>query len=561
MLEKRIILFLIIFSSGLAITNAQTLYLRHKVIDSNNVDLINLRTTPSTHTELKFLIKRKDEVLSSLHKNGYLEAHSQQFKKDNDSTFTNLLYIGKKTNTATIYIDNLDWPKEIKNNLGLDRRNQLVIPFYKLEEEIAETQSMWRNQGYSFAEVQLQNIRIKKDTLYGDLYVAKNELRKVDSILIKGYENFPTKILRHQFGLKSNKKLDQNKIQKASQTIEATGIAKETREPEILYEKDRSTVYLYFKKMNNNYFDGIVGFATNEETGKLEFSGNLDLSLHNNLNKGEKLSIHYRADGGDQQEIKINLETPYIGNSPISASGGIQIFKKDSTYTNTNLNAKLNLTKKNWSLYLGYEQATSVNLLEQSSINQNIESLDGKFIFIGTSYMLYQNDLLQPLASYADIKIGTGNRTTDLEKENQVKIELEGHHNLSLGKNHRLYAAVMARKLWSKTYYLNELFRIGGINNLRGFNENSIDASQTLTLQTEYRYRLSKEMYLHSITDIGWIKNEVLETTETLIGLGFGLGIYSKLGVMSIQVANGITSQDKLDFDKTRIHISLHTKF
>src|SRR5690554_7490083 len=119
----------------------------------------------------------------------------------------------------------------------------------------------------------------------------------------------------------------------------------------------------------------------------------------------------------------------------------------------------------------------------------------------------------------------------------------------------------MTKKLWSDTYYLNELFRIGGIDNLRGFNENSIDASQALTLQTEYRYRMSKEMHLHSITDVGWVKNDVLETKDTLIGLGFGLGIYNKLGLMSIQIANGITSSEKLDFDKTRIHISLHTRF
>jgi len=561
LLEKRTILFIILLSIALATAQAQTIYLKHKAIDSTEVNLLELGIQPSTHGDVKSLYTQKEKTLNFLHKEGYLEAYSDPLVKENDSTFTNFLYIGAKTTIAILYVDTSDWPKEISNTLDIDKRNQLVLPFIKLEEQIIETQAKWKNLGHSFAEVQLQNIRKNKDTLFGDLYVNKSDLRRIDSITIKGYEKFPVKILYHQFGLKPKKRLDQKKIQKASQTIQATGIAKETREPEILYEKDKSTVYLYFEKLNNNYFDGIVGFATNEDTGKLEFSGNLDLSLHNNLNQGEKLSIHYRADGGDQQEIKIGLETPYIANSPISASGGIQIFKKDSTYTNTNLNAKVNLTRNNWSIYLGYEQATSVNQLEESSINQSIVSLDGKFYFIGASYTLYQNDLLQPLASYADIRIGTGNRETDNDKENQLKIEIDGHHNISLGRNHSIYAGVMARKLWSKTYYLNELFRIGGLENVRGFNENSIDATQTLTLQTEYRYRLSREMYLHSIADIGWIENKVLNIKDTLIGLGFGLGIYNKLGLMSIQIANGITSQEKLDFDKTRIHISLHTRF
>lgn len=561
MLEKQIILFLALLTTALATAQAPTSYLKHKATDSTEVNLPNIGIYPSTHENIKSLLEQKEATLSSLHKQGYLEARSIQLTKENDSTFSNLLYIGVKTTTAALYIDITDWPKEIANTIPIDKLNRWTIPFQKLEENISKTQNKWKNLGHSFAEVQLQQVRKENDTLYGELYVYKSDLRKIDSITIKGYEKFPVKILHQQFGLKPNKRLDQRKIQKASQSIQATGIAKETRDPEILYEKERSTVYLYFEKINNNYFDGIVGFATNEETGKLEFSGNLDLSLHNNLNQGEKLSLHYRADGGDQQEIKIDLETPYIAGSPISASGGIQIFKKDSTYTNTNLNAKVNLSKNNWSTYLGYEQATSVNQLEESALDPNIASLDGKFYFVGSNYKVYQNDLLQPLVSYADIKIGTGNRATDIEKETQYKLEIEGHHNLSLGRNHSIYAKGMAKKLWSETYYLNELFRIGGIQNMRGFNENSIDASQSITLQTEYRYRVSKEMYLHSITDIGWVKNEVLKNKDTLIGLGFGLGIYNKLGLMSLQIANGITSKEKLDFDKTRIHISLHTRF
>lgn len=561
MLEKRTLLLIILIGSALATAQAQTIYLKHAAIDSTKVDLPTLGVQPTSHTELKSLLNQKEATIDFLHKEGFLEAHEKQFIKENDSTFINHLYIGGKINFAVVDIDASSWPKAISNALALDKRNQITLPFNKLEERILEIQNIWKDQGHSFAEAQFQNIRKSKDTLYGDLLLVKNDLRNIDSIIIKGYEKFPVKILRHQFGLKPNKRLDQKKIQKASQTIEATGIAKETRAPEILYEKDKSTVYLYFEKMNNNYFDGIIGFATNEDTGKLEFSGNLDLSLHNNLNLGEKLAIQYQADGGDQQELKINLETPFIANSPLSTSGGIQIFKKDSTYTNTNLNVQIDLSKRNWSVYLGYEQATSVNQLEASTLNNNIASLEGKLYYIGSSYKLFQDDLLQPLASYVNIKLGTGKRDADFGNEDQLKIEIEGHHNIRLGRNHSFYTRVITKRLWSDTYYLNELFKIGGIDNLRGFNENSIDASQALTLQTEYRYRMSKEMHLHSITDVGWVKNDVLETKDTLIGLGFGLGIYNKLGLMSIQIANGITSSEKLDFDKTRIHISLHTRF
>lgn len=510
---------------------------------------------------MRSLLDQRDQNIKELQKEGYLEAQNLQLNKINDSTLQLPIYIGNKTSIAILKPKVKEWPSEILKTLKLEKSNLIILPFIKLENKISQIHSAWQNYGYSFAEVQLQNIRRKNDTLYGDLHIATNEIRKIDSITIKGYEKFPTKILRHQFDLKPNKKLDQKKIQEANQAIEAMGIAKATRQPEILYEKDKSTVFLYLEKANNNYFDGIVGFSTNEESGKLEFNGNLDLSLHNNLNQGEKLAIHFRADGGDQQEFKINLETPFIANSPISASGGIHIFKKDSTYTNTNLNAKLNYSKKNWAIYLGYEKNKSVNLLEETIINQDIASLDGNFYFIGTSYIRYQNDLLQPIRNYVNIRFGTGRRETDLHNENQNKAEAETYHSIKLGKNHSLYAKAQVKKLWSNTYYSNELYRIGGLDNIRGFNENSIDASQAFLLQTEYRFRLSEEIYLHSITDIGHIKNENNLLKETLLGLGFGIGMYNKLGLMRVQIANGAAGGEKFDFDKTRIHISLHTKF
>jgi len=555
------ILTFLSFIASLAPIQPQNIYLEYIVIDSIHADHSRLGIETTKHDTYKSLLDKRISNLKKLHKAGYLEARNETLSRKNDSTFMSYIYIGKKTTTAVLNTTSSNWPKELKSSTALDKQNRLIIPFHKLETHLSEAQTNWENLGFSFVKVQLNNISKNKDTLFADLLIVKNELRKVDSILIKGYESFPVKILHHRFGLKPNKRLSHNKIKKASQTIQATGIARETRSPEVLYEKEKSTVYFYFEKSNNNHFDGIIGFATNEDSGKLEFSGNLDLSLHNNLNKGEKLAIYYQADGGNQQELEINLETPYIAGTPISASGGIQIFKKDSTYTTTNLNARAKFDKKDWSYYLGYEKTQSVDRLEENTLNNNIVSLNGRFYFIGSSYMMYQNDLLQPILTYADIKLSKGKRDTDLQSESQIKLEFQGFHTITIAQHHSLYAKATFNKLWSDTYYINETFKVGGINNIRGFDENSIDASQSIVLQTEYRYRLSTNMYIHSITDIGWIQNNVLTSKDQLIGLGFGIGIYNKLGLMQVQIANGSTSKEQIDFDKTRIHVSLHTRF
>ena len=64
--------------------------------------------------------------------------------------------------------------------------------------------------------------------------------------------------------------------------------------PEILFEQDSTTVYLYLQKTKTNKFDGLIGFNTNDQ-GKLKFNGYIDLYLNNLLNKGESLSINWKS--------------------------------------------------------------------------------------------------------------------------------------------------------------------------------------------------------------------------------------------------------------------------
>src|SRR5690625_4651731 len=93
---------------------------------------------------------------------------------------------------------------------------------------------------------------MRKDTLFANLAIVKNELRKIDSIKIKGYNDFPIKILRHRFGLKPNRQLSNESIKNASQTMEATGRARETKSPEVLYKKDkRNGLQILYKSKTN----------------------------------------------------------------------------------------------------------------------------------------------------------------------------------------------------------------------------------------------------------------------------------------------------------------------
>jgi hypothetical protein len=76
---------------------------------------------------------------------------------------------------------------------------------------------------------------------------------------------------------------------------------------------------------------------------------------------------------------------------------------------------------------------------------------------------------------------------------------------------------------------------------------------------------LSPSLYIHSIMDYGLYKDKtsVKENNQknTLLGLGLGLGLQTKNGLLKLAFANGSTKNQKLIFYNTIIHICYNVKF
>ena len=118
-----------------------------------------------------------------------------------------------------------------------------------------------------------------------------------------------------------------------------------------------------------------------------------------------------------------------------------------------------------------------------------------------------------------------------------------------------------SRALISDSYLENELMRFGGINSIRGFEENSLLASLFGVLNTEYRYQLNNTIYIHSIIDAAYFENKITSIKEKLFGYGLGFGILTKTGLFKFIYANGKTENIKFKLSNSKIHLSLITNF
>jgi len=510
----------------------------------------------------------QDEVQllkESLQKIGFIENEIVSTKKENDSTYHKKIRLGKKYHTIYIYYDKNTVSGDFLKSL-VDNTNQsfIEVKIDNVAYLLTEINTYLIENGYPFSSVKLDYLK-KNDTnqsLDAKLIIEFKGKKTIDKVVVKGYESFPKSYLRHYLKLKTKKTLDINTLKEKVKTLNSLPFTSVAREPEILFTKDSSTVYLYLQKKKSNIFDGFLGFGTNETSGKLEFDGYLDLTLTNNLNYGESLNIIYKSDESEQKTFNANVKAPYIFNSPLGAELDLEIFKKDSTFTTVSQSANLFYQINNEQIfYAGLTSIESSNLIDGNSIlNLN----DYNSTFYNLQYQIFKpqyNNLLFLNNFSFDAKIGFGNRKNSGKKTKQSYYEVNAYKIFNLNIKNSIFLRAKSHGIQSEDYFTNELLRFGGINSIRGFEENSLLATLYGFINLEYRYNLSPSVYIHTITDAAYLNNSLENYNEKLYGFGFGLGVLTKAGLLKLNYATGKFEDKKFEFSNSKIHVSLNAKF
>ena len=506
------------------------------------------------HTNAKLVVDEANLFSKKLLAIGFLESEIVDDGKLNDSTFFFKYNIGKRTNFIHIYIG-----RKFADFLEV-KSDSLKMPFLESESFLNMTLKKLEVKGFSLAKVKLTDIKNSNGIVTANLNIDFGQKRNVNDIVINGYDKFPEGHKQNIKRLYRNKVFNQQNLEKVNRDFDQFRFVKQTKYPEILFTKDSTRIYVYLEKVKSNTFDGFIGF-NNDEEKKVVFTGYLDLSLQNILNSGEKIALYWKSDGKDQKTFNLGVELPYIFKSPVGLKAQLNIFKQDSTFQTTQTNIDLGyFFNYNSRLYLGYQSAESSDIQ-----NVNLATLnDYKNSFITTNYEFLEfknDDFLFPEKTNINFKIGAGKRDAKLQSEAQYFGSLNLKYNYYLNPKNIINIKSQNFYLQSDTYIINELHRFGGINSIRGFNENSLQANAFSSILTEYRYVLSPSIYVHSIIDYGYFQDKTTNLDENLLGLGFGFGLLTKNGLFNIVYANGSTKNQAIKLSNSIIHISLKASF
>jgi len=433
--------------------------------------------------------------------------------------------------------------------------------------------AFYENNGYPFASIRLDSVVVENNTLSGLVHIEKNNLYKIDSVIIKGTATVSDQYIKNYIKIKENDLYNESAVRKMSTRIKEIPFITEVQPPKIYFSEKNAKIVMLLKKKNASRFNGIIGIVP-DETGKVRFNGDVKLNLMNSFKKGEEIDFNWRAIQNNSQDLKLNLVYPFVLNSPFGFDYNFNLYKRDSTYIDIfNKIGVRYILKGNNYFSLFYHNKTS-NLLTQTGFSSltvlpSFADISTQLYGIGV-YNANLDYRLNPRKGYEiDIKGSLGNKK--IRKNAQINEQLYDGLNLNstlytFNSDLAVYFPLRKRsviKLGAQTGYTfnenlfdNELLRIGGLKTLRGVDEEAIFASFYSIQTLEYRFILEQNSFLYLFTDAAYYEKNTKDNflSDRPFSFGLGMSFETNAGIFSVSYAVGKQFDNPVQFRSAKIH-------
>jgi len=563
-----------------------------KIIPSSNIDYKNtFKNKLERHQELR-------DYLSQSYDNGYLAATFDSLIED-----SNLLiaYInpGGIYKWALLKQGNVD--EGILSKVGYRDKlyNNKPVHYKQVKKLHEKLLTYCENNGYPFASVKLDSIVFSELSIEAQLNLSKNTEFHIDSIIIKGDAKIVPVYLYNYLSIKPGDLYNESLVSKISSRLRELPFVRETKPFKVIFTEENSTpngwspdkvakIMLHLDGKKASWFNGILGVSPNPNgvgTGKLLITGEARLKLQNSFGRGELINFDWRQLQTKTQDLKIQFVYPFILSSPFGVDFKLTLYKKDTLYLDLGKNFGIQylLSGANYlKIFVNSKKTTLLSAKGLENATTFPPHADVSTTIYGLGYKTERLDYrLNPRKGFLlNINGGAGNKSiiknSGINPELYDSLELKSteiNFDIKIDifrpiKNRSVITfGVKAAYLSSKSIFENELFRIGGLSTLRGFDEESILASAYSVFTLEYRYLLEQNSYLYLFLDGAYYENEYRRSNglgdwlDKPFGFGAGISFETRAGIFSINYAIGQQKGNPLNLGSAKIHFGIVNRF
>ena len=497
------------------------------------------------------------------------QKNKKQLPQQNDTVYkthidvsSEMMKILQETKTANYVVN---------NTIALQNYNTLT----------QKTLNYLENRGFPFASIYLDEVFEQNDTVFANLVIDKNLRCIFDTIAVRGNLKIAKSYLKAYFNFKNKKPYNESIVKLIPQLVQEIPFAEEKQSSVIEFTEDHATLYLFLDKKRVNQFDGYIGLVpTSDRSGKIAISGEINLHLMNLFAIGESIDLQWKASERFSQFLELKANFPYLVATPFGVDGLFMLDKKDTTYLNMNYIVGLSYSFKGYNFARVYFDFATSNVIDKSlyDYSNDLTYSDYRKTMYGFAFRFRKLDFIyNPRKGYdLNLNIAVGTRKL-IESYQADQNYYEGVDLLTV--RYRVYGKIRGyiplHKRWviglggeggglfGKQHLINELFRIGGMNSLQGFEDLSIRASSYGTGLVELRFLIAKIAYINAFFNGAWYEQKITNQYMHDFPFGFGTGIAftTKAGLFYLSYALGKQLDNPISFKTGKIHFGLAVQF
>lgn len=424
---------------------------------------------------------------------------------------------------------------------------------------VQDTLHVLLNSGYPFAQVGL-NFSSGEQALFF-LETVKGPKVQWGQFVIRPEGIIQEKVLRNLLQIYPGDVFEEEKLLQIQAQFEGQLPFKFLRAPEWAYTGAYADLYLYLERIKLSSATAIIGLQQNPVTQKNALVGEFNLNLQNSLQKNEQFLLHWRSIAPQTQMLKSSLTWPYIAGSAYGLNAGFTLYRRDSLFLEVKGNLGLTyLFANSWQVMAQLDFWRSNNLLSVVS-NSQLENFNT--LSYGIGLQRQQLDFLPNPSRGMQFKALylVGNKKTDISQL-AWRFELSQRYFIPLSKRHILSFRQEVNHIQSSTLFVNELYRFGGLERMRGFDEEAFFASTVVFAGLEYRFLLDQYAHFLVFSDWSWFENKVQNISRTgVYALGVGLVLGSDKGQFKLSYGLGTEIGNTLQLNAGKLHLGYISYF
>lgn len=552
------------------------------------------------HSEEVLLIedakKNSLELIQKWHQEGYLLASIDSFYT-NDTIFISFIHKGNKYIWNQIYISHLPndlqdlilkkWGKVTSRITNPEELKLLYGIIYEYAEE----------NRYPFAEIYFDSITLKNDTISARMQYEPGIPAKIDSIKVNYDQYISYGFLKNYLGLYHGMPYDIKTFKKINTKISALPFVKQKQPWEIFFGIEKNELNLYLQERKANQANGIIGLQpSQEDEKKYIITADVMFKVYNTFGYAEMFHLSYQQIQNNSPKFNMAVQWPYLFNTKWGIDANFDFLKFDTLFrkTNAHIGAQYQIDEQNYFTFF-YETEGNRTIHFDTTymrIHKKLPSnIDIRKQGIGVTYQLGKlDDVFIPTRGYtakltgatytkkilknnaieyiADADIFDYNQLFDTLKNSIFQFKLQSDIQAFYTFGRILTLKISNHNGWiggNNFIYKNELFTLGGLKMLRGFNEMSVFASNYFMGVIEPRVYIGDNSYVYAFSDFAYLTAHFNDNTiekKWMKSLGIGAQLNTNTGLFQIAFALGKDGNNPMPYLRdTRVHIGYSLYF